>query len=329
MARMRDPNIIFVAQAGRLAAEALLFAASLRAASPNYSGRLFAAEPSPGPLWPEDPRINDADTYAALDRLGVEILPFENRFFGASYPNANKIEALACLPAEPVVFFDSDTLITGNLADLDFDAARPSASMARTGTWPVPELYGPNYEQIWASLYALFGLDFSSSQDISQPADHWERFLYFNAGWFTAPDPQAFANRMLPMMTAIRDTPPPELICQEIYPWLDQIALPLTLHALGGGRPGKNLDDLDGACSWHYQSLATIYARGTDATVDFLGDVTAPNWIKKVLKRHPPFHRLIYRGDGLRVRKSLKERAPALSDEKLRKRLRRMKLWLR
>ena len=58
----------------------------LRYASPAFTGRLLIAEPQPGPLWPEDPRIRLSGIRDGLDDLGAEILPFENRHFGASYP---------------------------------------------------------------------------------------------------------------------------------------------------------------------------------------------------------------------------------------------------
>ena len=40
-------NIVVVAQAGRLEYEACLFAASLRAESPKFKGKLFIAKPQP------------------------------------------------------------------------------------------------------------------------------------------------------------------------------------------------------------------------------------------------------------------------------------------
>jgi hypothetical protein len=42
-------NVVVVAQAGRLQYEAALFCASFRAAMPDFPGRLFVAEPQPGP----------------------------------------------------------------------------------------------------------------------------------------------------------------------------------------------------------------------------------------------------------------------------------------
>ena len=47
-------NIMAIGQSGRLAYEAVLLAASLRATNPDFPGRLFIAEPQPGPLWKDD-----------------------------------------------------------------------------------------------------------------------------------------------------------------------------------------------------------------------------------------------------------------------------------
>ena len=100
-------NIVLVAQSGRLAYEALLFAASLRHSDPDFSGKLLICEPQPSGYWPQDPRLPDhiRDALIALD---AEIIPFENNHFGHDYPNGNKIECLLALPeGEPFVFFDS------------------------------------------------------------------------------------------------------------------------------------------------------------------------------------------------------------------------------
>ena len=119
-------NILIVAQGGRLQYEALIFAASLRANAPGFKGRLFVAEPQPGPLWSGDPTIRGDETRALLTEMGAEIIPFESRHFGQSYPYGNKIEALFAMPkGEPFVFFDTDTLVTGDLASVPFDFSRP------------------------------------------------------------------------------------------------------------------------------------------------------------------------------------------------------------
>lgn len=91
-------NIVIIAQAGRLEYEACLFAASLRAKSPNFKGKLFIAEPQKNERWPNDPRIQNPACRDLLNELGADIIPFENKAFGAYYPYGNKIECLAHIP---------------------------------------------------------------------------------------------------------------------------------------------------------------------------------------------------------------------------------------
>ncbi|PQO22705.1 hypothetical protein C2I36_11695 [Rhodobacteraceae bacterium WD3A24] len=324
-------NVLAVAQGGRLQYEAVLFAASFRAANPGFAGRLILAEPQPGPLWPHDPRIDDAEIRAALKRdFGAEIRPFESRAFGHDYPYGNKIEALRVLPAgEPFIFFDTDTLHLDALARLDIDFDRPAASMRREGTWPVIELYGPGYTAIWRALYARFGLDFESSLDTAQPDEHWRRYLYFNAGWFFHSDPAAFGARFLHYATTIRDDPPEELVCQPLDPWLDQVALPLVIHSFGGGRPGADLDGLDGDVTCHWRLMPLLYAREPDRVVEVLERVAAPNRVKKLLKRHEPFKRFIYQGWGARTRALFDRDDLPRKEQAIRNRLKRERLWLR
>ncbi|MGL5012552.1 MAG: hypothetical protein ACRC6I_22010, partial [Paracoccaceae bacterium] len=174
-------NIIAVAQNGRLGYEAVLLAASLRAHAPGFRGTLYLAEPQPGPRWKGDPRVSDPVVRGLLTDLGAVFLPFENKVFGQDYPYGNKIEALAALPDAPFLFLDTDTLVTGDIGSVPFDFTKPSASMRREGTWPVIELYGPGYDEIWGSLYAKFGLDMAPTLDHGQPADYWQRYMYFNA----------------------------------------------------------------------------------------------------------------------------------------------------
>lgn len=322
-------NVVCVAQNGRLAYEAVIFAASFRAACPAFAGRLMIAEPQPGPLWPEDPRI-PADIRAILDRLDVEIIPFAASHFGHAYPYGNKIEMLAALPADrPVVFFDTDTVFTGDLGRVAFDFDRPSASMRREATWPQIELYGPGYGATWRSLYDRFGLDFETSLDLEQPDEHWERYLYFNAGWFFCRDAPAFGARFLDYALAIRDDAPPELVCQSLDPWLDQVALPLVIHAFGGGRPGPELSGLDGAVSCHYRLLPLLYARESDAAVAAVEAALAPNWIKKCVKDYEPFRKFVYQGKGRNARALFDRANLPRNEQAIRNRLKREKLWLR
>ncbi|MEM8629912.1 MAG: hypothetical protein AAGF74_01620 [Pseudomonadota bacterium] len=326
-----DFTILIVGQAGRIGYEAALLAASLRRFDHGFKGKLVIAEPQPGPLWPRDPRISDPALRTLLtDRLGAEIRPFESRHFGGSYPNGNKIEALRVLePEMPFVFFDSDTLILGPLADVPFDFDRPTASLRREDTWPKPTLYGPGYTSIWKSLYDRFGLDFESSLDTAHPDEYWKRYLYFNAGFFFYRCPWAFGDLFESYACAIRDDPPAELATQELYPWLDQIALPLVVHALGGGRDALAPGYLDGRTTCHWRLLPLLYAREDDRVVEALEDVARPNWFKKVVKTYEPFRRMIYQGRGAKVRALFDRDDLPKREQQIRGRIRREGLWMR
>ncbi len=324
-------NILAIAQGGRLQYEALLLAASLRAMDPGFPGRLILAEPRPTGAWAgHATEIDDPQVRAALGRLEVEVAPFEAVHFGAAYPNGNKIEALALLPpAEPFLFLDSDTLVTGPLSEMPVAGSRPAASMRRSGTWPRPNLYGPSMTEIWRSLYDRFGLDFGASLDTSWPDGHWRRYLYFNAGWFCGPDPAAFHRRYLETALAIRDDPPAQVVCQPLDPWLDQVALPLVITALGGGRPGPGLDGLDGWATCHWRVMALLFARESDRVVEVLREVAAPNPIKKALRNHEPFHRFIYQKKGEKARAMFDRAALPPSEAAIRRRLKAAGHWLR
>ncbi|SDF77761.1 hypothetical protein [Sulfitobacter delicatus] len=323
-------NVVIVAQQGRLAYEALLFAASLRHSSPDFKGRLLIAEPQPGPLWEKDPRISNDALRAALTDLGAEFIPFESQHFGSAYPYGNKIEMLSALPAdEPFVFFDTDTLITGDLTAVPFDFDRPSASLRREGTWPEPQLYGPGYTGLWKSLYDKFDLDFDSSLDRSQPDEYWRRYLYFNAGFFYYRCPQEFGELFLRYALAVRDDPPVELCAQSFDPWLDQIVLPLVIHALGGGRDALPAGLLDGEVSCHYRFLPLLYARESERAIEVLEAVTAPNKIKKLLKERDAIKRTVYQGRGAKVRALFDQDNLPRREQAIRNRIKSNGFWMR
>lgn len=325
-----SPTILIVAQSGRLTYEAVLFAASLRASAPNFTGKLVVAEPRPGPHWNGDPGITDEEARDFLTNLGADIRGFDNHHFGKTYPHGNKIEALSTLDKdEPFVFFDTDTLITGPIDQIAFHFDRPSASMARTATWPDPPLYGPSYAEIWQAIYNRFNVSFEPTLDTTQPNDHWERYLYFNAGWFYARDPHDFRDRMLGVMTGLRDDPMEVLASQNLFPWLDQIALPVVISALGGGRPGENLAGLDGEITNHWRALPLFYACASDAQLAFLEDLTRHNKIKRVLKAYEPFLRMIYQRRGTRVRALFDQNDMPVKEQSIRARIKRNRLWMR
>lgn len=322
-------NLLIVAQAGRLSYEAVLFAASLKAQG-GEGLQLIVAEPARGPLWPEDPTIHQPEIRALLAELGAEIRRFDSRYFGAAYPYGNKIEALSVLPkGEPFVFFDTDTLILDRLDRVPFDFDRPTASLRREGTWPQIELYGPGYTRTWKALYDRFGLDFASSLDPRWPEEYWQHYLYFNAGFFFYRCPRVFGQRFLDYALSVRDDPLPELVCQSLDPWLDQVVLPLVIHGLGGGRDTLPEGLLDGQVSCHYRMLPLLYARESDRVVEVLEEVAAPNRIKKVLKGHEPFKRMIYQGRGQKVRALFDREKLPRKEQAIRNKIKRNGFWMR
>lgn len=323
-------DLVVVAQSGRVQYEALLLVASLRAQDPGFSGQVFVAEPQPGPLWSGDPRMA-GDVRDEFEAMGATILPLHNTAFGQSYPHGNKIEALAALPVDgPFLFLDSDTLITGPISSLPATAfTRPTASMRRTGTWPEEELYWPGYNATWKSLYDRFGLDFDSSLDRTKPDEYWERYLYFNAGWVAGTDAPTFGARWRDWSIEIRDNRPEELVLQSLDPWLDQVALPLVIHSFGGGRPGPDWAGLDGDLTCHWRVLALAYAREDDRVVDLIETCAAPNRIKKLLKKHDAFKRMIYQGRGRKARALFDRNDLPRRERQIRNRLKKEGFWLR
>ena len=323
-------NILLVGQGMRLGMEAVLFAASLRRHAPDWQGRLIVAEPRPEGAWAGTQTLMPDAIRHALAGFDAEILPFAARHFGASYPYGNKIEALAVLPPhEPFIFFDSDTLVTGPLDRLPLDFSRPSASMRRTGTWPEPPLYGPGYGAIWKSLYDRFGLDYEGSLDRSHPDEHWDRYLYFNAGWFFGADPQEFGRRFLDWTLAIRTDPGEALACQKLDVLLDQVALPLVIHALGGGRPGPGLAGLDGDVTCHYRDLPLLYARESDHAVETVEALLRDPRLGPLAEAWEPARKIVLEGVGRNSIRPMFDRRAPLIEGRTRQILKKAGLWLR
>lgn len=325
----RPFNILAIVQDGRLAYEALLLLASFKAQNPNFPGQVFLAEPQPGKRWNRDPRLKSDGIRDLLRSLGATFLPFENKVFGQSYPHGNKIEALAALPDAPFLFLDTDTLILGDLQALPLDFARPSASMRREGTWPEPQLYHGGYGEIWGALYDRFGLDLAASLDLTQPEGYWQRYLYFNAGWFFYQSPKVFGERFLTYARSIRDDVPPALAAQSLDPWLDQIALPLVIHSLGGGRPGPELAGLDGDITCHYRNLPLLYARESDRVVEVLEAVAGEKELRRLLRDHEPARLMIYQNRGRKARELFDRADLPRREQAIRSALKKAELWLR
>ncbi len=323
-------NLLLLGQQGRIGHEALALVASLRRASPDFAGRVIVAEPQPAAAWDGVETRLPPETRAALEVYGAEVVPFTATRFGRAYPYGNKIEALSVLPADqPFLFLDSDTLVLGDLARVKFDFARPSASMRRSGSWPEPPLYGPGHADIWRSLYDRFGLDFAPTLDLSQPDEHWERYLYFNAGWFFGTDPAEFGRRYLDWAVAVLDEPGDALACQRLDVHLDQIVLPLVIHSLGGGRPGPELAGMDGDVTCHYRYLALLYARESDAAVAAMEGLATDKPARRVLRDWDAFRQLVLRKAGMKRIRPMFDREELPPEPVIRKALKQAGYWSR
>jgi hypothetical protein len=86
---------------------------------------------------------------------------------------------------------------------------------------------------LWAGLYrdleiALrpVRLDFDSSLDLTPAGRILAPIPLFQRGVFLLPLPARVRARFRRSRKRIRDDPPPELVCQTLDPWLDQVALP-------------------------------------------------------------------------------------------------------
>ncbi len=119
------------------------------------------------------------------------------------------------------------------------------------------------------------------------------------------------------------------MVIQPLDPWLDQVALPLVIHALGGGRPGPELDGLDGDVSCHYRMFPLLYARESDKVVSVLEDVSTPNKVKKVLKEYEPIKRMIYQGRGEKVRALFDRNNLPPREKKIRNIIKAEGFWMR
>ncbi|MEM9048212.1 MAG: hypothetical protein AAGC92_05795 [Pseudomonadota bacterium] len=322
-------SVVAVAQRGRLEAEAILMLAALRVLEPQRSYPIVLCVPSQSRVWP-DGRGLSLRGASFLQAAGAEIHRFAPQIFGTGYPQGNKIEALASLPPDrPFLFLDTDTLPLAPLGGLSLDVGRPAASLRREASWPRLLAGGPDREAIWRALYNRFGLDLDAASDPTRAKDDWQRFPYYNAGWFYGPCPHRFGTLFAEIARAIRDDPPPELVGQSLTPWLDQIALPLVVHALGGGPWAVPVGTLDGRATLHYRLLALLYATAHDDTVGFLERIAKEDDVAPLLSRYTPFRRYLYEGWGARVRALFDRSALPGEERSIRRTIRKAGLWCR
>jgi hypothetical protein len=192
-----------------------------------------------------------------------------NKVFGESYPYGNKIECLAALPGEALRLLrqrHADPRRSGRGAfrfrpPLGLAAGWKAPGRRSSSTDPATPRSGNRSTTGSASIS-------KARSTSSQPDEYWRRYLYFNAGFFYYRCPHVFGARFLEIARGIRDDPPPELVCQSLDPWLDQVALPLVIHDLGGGRDALAAGMAGRVAFCHYRLLPLLYAREADRVVE-------------------------------------------------------------
>ena len=213
-------SISFVCEPGRLEAQALLLAASLRVAYPDLS--LVAATPRPLP----------AATIQAFDALGVSRQTISNPL-DADYPIGNKIAALGVAADLGIrVFLDSDMLC---LRAWDWTVLSSHALAAKPA-----DLATFGSDALWQLLYSRFDLAPPAQRVIATVSEHLMH-PYFNAGMLATTAAAALAQTWAQTCRAIdamKDVNPRR-------PWLDQIALPIAAARLG-------LDTRSLSEAWNY-----------------------------------------------------------------------------
>ena len=323
-------NVFCIGQAGRLGYEAVVFAATFRAANPNFPGRLIVAEPQPGPRWQGDPRL-PAEIRTLLEGFEAEIVPFDNQHFGQSYPYGNKIEGLLALPRRRTLHLLRHRHALYRRAFLGWVRIRPPRSIdaARGDLAPDRALRAGLRRDVEIALRQVR----ARFRKLARP-DQARRILgtlsLFQRGLVLCPLPPRLrpsaSSTMRWRSATIR---PKSWSARRSTPWLDQVALPLAVHAFGGGRPGPELAGRDGDVTCHYRTLPLLYARESDAAVAMLEGAIAPNPIKKVLKAYEPLKKLVYQGKGKKVRAMFDQNDLPRREQAIRNRIKQAKLWLR
>lgn len=201
---------VFICQQGELEIKSVLLAASLKRYT---SHECIAAIPQPWERWGSP----SAETLDFLAQLGVRTVFIENKI-NDDYPIGNKVSCLGISTnADKLIFLDSDILclrpFSGDKRFSDFDFNAKPADLATYSDW--------------SPVYETFNLNLPERRVLSTVSG--ELMLpYFNAGFIAVSSKIAFAETWGNVCRTIDANPK---VTQK-RPWLDQIALPITVEQL-------------------------------------------------------------------------------------------------
>lgn len=208
-------TMVFVVHAGELEIKSAVLAASLRKRF-GFSMDIIAACPSGKADW----GVPSDASRRLYERLGIPLLPMDSPF-GPEYPIGNKFSALALGPAVGhTLFLDSDMICVDAFeADMlcRFDAALKPADMALVA----------KQNDYWQRIYAHAGSALPGDRVVTTCSGE-AMPAYYNAGFILVRDARRFAEVWYRLAERVHTDP---LITNKM-PWLDQLTLPVALHAL-------------------------------------------------------------------------------------------------
>jgi hypothetical protein len=219
---MPDLAFLFVVEGPRLEAQSLLLASSIRRHHPRsmiLGYRPIGAEPAPAAVQ---------SMFRAVGGLLLPLPPAQGLWRGA-YPHGNKIIALA-QPRDAAIsiFLDTDMVMTAPLDAADLPG-HGEVSVVPEGI----QSWGKE-EDRWERVYAHFGLSMPEERIRLLRGARRSSPPYFNAGFVAQRetdrvDGQTFGQLWLDTARKIDH----EVGVANKRPWLDQIALPVTLRRFG------------------------------------------------------------------------------------------------
>lgn len=252
-------NIYAIGQRGRLECEALLCMASLKLFNTRTDTKLFVCTPRNNELWQNNPDMSNSPAADALRSLGVEVVSFENEIFGSRYPHSNKMYAISALPPdEPFIFFDSDHVFGGDLASIEINFDRPIARQTAMA-WPVNNKTNFSRAELWDAVYRKFGISTDGWYRAAFDREDPKHFPYFNAGVFFGKEAGNFFIRYRRFMHEMDQDPPAEIDKWSLFPFLDQVTLPLVMHGVGGSPKYYDQEYPFNRISKHYFSVPYLF----------------------------------------------------------------------
>ncbi len=221
---MTPPSSIsafFIVEGKKLEAQAWMLVSSLRHHHPDWGLIAYTTDSYV-------PKISTATRQMFDDhRVDLRLLPKARKIWNKPYPHGNKLLA-ANEPRDTdwSLFLDTDLCIPRPI-ELAVDAPEPRVLMVPEGvpTWG-------QEENRWERAYAHFGLPVPEEkvQLVRYKKVHY--YPYFNAGFICFPE-RAEGRRFGAEWLVTALDIDHHLRIGEKRPWLDQIALPLTVARIG------------------------------------------------------------------------------------------------